>query len=167
MKKKAVGVLFWLSALCVPIFFLWSPNWLTLHGVSPSWAVLWLLPWVLDKGKFYGLLTGLCLGILLDALSISGVTQIPALMLLGFWWSSNETQRPPFELSLNLGLLAFLGTIICSFSLWLQLSLGKSFLLSPWFNGWAFHTVIAQSILTGLLAPMICSWILLIRRTAK
>ena len=159
--------MFWLSALCVPIFFLWSPNWLTLHGVSPSWAVLWLLPWVLDQGKFYGVLTGLCLGILLDAISISGVTQIPALMLLGFWWSSNETKRPPFELSLNLGLLAFFGTIICSFSLWLQISLGKSFLLSPWFNGWAFHTLIAQSILTGLLAPMICSWILLIRRTAK
>ena len=134
--------MFWLSVLCVLIVFLWSPNWLTLHGVSPSWSVLWLLPWVLDKGKFYGLFTGLCLGIFLDSFSIGGVSQIPALMVLGFWWASNETKRPAFELSFNLGLLAFLGTIICSLSLWLQIGLGQSFLLSPWFNGWAFPILI-------------------------
>ena len=32
------------SALMVPLLSLAQPAWLTLSGVAPSWAVLWLLP---------------------------------------------------------------------------------------------------------------------------
>ena len=34
------------SALAVPALTLLSPGWLSLDGVSPSWVVLWLLPYI-------------------------------------------------------------------------------------------------------------------------
>tara|TARA_Y100001968_G_C19423524_1_gene753099 strand:+ start:988 stop:1476 length:489 start_codon:yes stop_codon:yes gene_type:complete len=155
------------SGLYVPILYLWSPKWLSLQGVGPSWAVLWLLPWVLDKNKISGLFDGFCLGLLLDSISIGSASQIPALMFLGHWWSSDKRNNPPLELSLNLGLYAFLGSIISGLSIWVQICFLGAFQISPWFHGWAFHTLLSQSILTGLLAPLVCSWILLTRRAPK
>ena len=155
------------SGLYVPILYLWSPKWLSLQGVGPSWAVLWLLPWVLDKNKISGLFDGFCLGLLLDSISIGSASQIPALMFLGHWWSSGKRNNPPLELSLNLGLYAFLGSIISGLSIWVQICFLGAFQISPWFHGWAFHTLLSQSILTGLLAPLVCSWILLTRRAPK
>ena len=155
------------SGLYVPILYLWSPKWLTLQGVGPSWAVLWLLPWVLDKNKISGLFDGFCLGLLLDAISVGSASQIPALMFLGYWWSSDKRKNTPLELSLNLGLHALLGSMISGLTIWAQRFFLGALEASPWLHGWALHTLFAQSILTGLLAPIICSWILLTRRAPK
>ena len=66
------------SALAVPALTLLSPGWLSLDGVSPSWAVLWLLPWALADGPLSGVFAGLALGLLLDGLHLGNVTQLPA-----------------------------------------------------------------------------------------
>ena len=167
MKKRNLRLIFLFSGICLPFFFLLSPKWITLSGVGPCWPVLWLLPWSLDKGKLFGLFAGFCLGILFDSFAMGSSTQIPALMLLGYWWGQEGYQPKSIDLSFNLGLLALIGAMVFSLSLWIQISFLESFTTSSWFHSWAFHTFLAKSILTGFLAPMTCSWILLARGISK
>lgn len=139
------------SALLVPWLVLAAPTPLSLAGVPPSWAVLWLLPWSLVDGPRSGLMAGIGLALLLDGLHAGPLSQVPALALLGWWWGRLGRSGPVIERSFNLGLLAVLGTALVGGSLWIQqLGWGQASLGS-------LHTLLAQSLLTGLLAPMVCS----------
>ncbi|MCP9824120.1 rod shape-determining protein MreD, partial [Synechococcus sp. EJ6-Ellesmere] len=69
---------------------------------------------------------------------------------------------PPIERSFSLGLLAMLGSALLGLSVLLQRQAG---------SGWAalltaasLHTLLAQVLVTALLAPMICSLLLLLWR---
>ena len=75
------------SSLLVPLATLATPPWLGLDGVPPSWAVIWLLPWALVEGPVSGALSGLGVGLVMDGLHLSGSSQMPALVLLGWWLS--------------------------------------------------------------------------------
>ncbi len=149
----------WATALVVPWLVLASPGPLKLAGVPPAWPVLWLLPWALVDGPTSGALAGAALGLLLDGLHLGPITEIPALALLGWWWGRLGRQGPPIERSFNLGLLALLGTGLLGASLILQ-----GLLLQPGPTTPALHTWLAQTLLTGLLAPLLCSLQLLFWR---
>jgi hypothetical protein len=59
----------------------------------------------------------------------------------------------PIERSYNLGLLALLGSLVLGASVLLQLQWrGQLPLLQA-----GLHTLLAQSLITGLLAPVLCS----------
>ncbi len=150
------------TALAVPLLVLASPGVLKLAGVPPSWAVLWLLPWALVEGPLSGALAGLGLGLMLDGLNLGGASQIPALVLLGWWWGRMANNGPPLERSFSLGLLALVGTLLLNLSLMLQFALGGSPPELLRFSG--LTILLAQTLLTGLLAPMICSLQLLFWR---
>lgn len=176
------------SALLVPLLTLASPTWLSLAGVGPAWPVLWLLPWSLVDGRRSGLLAGLALGLMLDGLQPGPASQIPALLLLGWWWGRLGRLAPPIERSFNLGLLALIGSLLCGLSLMLQWSLWHWSALAaihPSANspadvqaavlavsGWSWddlsqaglRILLAQTLLTALLAPMLCSLQLLLWR---
>ena len=150
------------SALLVPLLQLVAPSWLALDGVGPSWAMLWLLPWALVDGPVSGGMAGAALGLVLDGLSLGDVSQVPALVLMGWWWGRIGRRGPPIQRSFNIGLLALIGTVVQGLSLWLQLLvLGSSDAL---LQAWALHTTLAQALITGLLAPMVGSWQLLLWR---
>jgi hypothetical protein len=187
------------TALLVPLLTLASPGWLKLAGVPPAWAVLWLLPWSLVEGRLSGALAGLALGLLLDSLHHGIVSQIPALVLLGWWWGRLGRQGPPIRRSPSLALLALLGTLVLDLSLMLQWTLlswhragealvpllgaaaggangpllgagGSPALLAVpgwhWedLRGAGLHILFGQTLLTALLAPMLCSLQLLLWR---
>ena len=150
------------SALLVPILQLASPVWLNLDGVPPSWAVLWLLPWSLVDGPLAGAISGAAIGLVLDGLSLGDVTQVPALVLMGWWWGRLGRRGPPIQRSLNLGLLAWIGSLILGLSVWIQwLLLGAT---EGLMQSWALQTTLAQALITGLLAPLVGSWQLLLWR---
>lgn len=183
------------SALLVPLLVLASPAWLSLDGVGPCWAVLWLLPWALSDGPFSGACAGLALGLLLDAVYPGGVTQAPALLLLGWWWGRMGRRAPPIQRSFSLGLLALLGTALLGLTLMLQWGvhdwvstreaiqlagpelgrrlegqgLNPALLALP---GWRWddlagpglRVLFSQTLITALLAPMLCSLQLLLWR---
>lgn len=152
------------TALVVPWLVLASPAPLKLAGVPPAWSVLWLLPWALVDGPLSGALAGAGLGLVLDGLHLGPITQIPALALLGWWWGRLGRQGPPIERSFNLGLLALLGTALLGGSLILQSLLLQSWLPAEWPPAPALHTWLAQTLLTALLAPLLCSLQLLLWR---
>ena len=141
------------SGLLVPLLTLASPAFLKIAGVAPSWAVLWLLPWALVDGPVSGAIAGLALGLALDGLHLGQASEVPVLMLLGWWWGRIGRCGVPIERSMNLGLLALLGSLALGLSLLLQLHLRGQL---PWPLA-GFHTLLAQSLITGLLAPVLCS----------
>ena len=47
------------SSLFVPWLTLAAPTWVSLSGVGPCWAVLWLLPWALVDGPVSGFIAAL------------------------------------------------------------------------------------------------------------
>jgi rod shape-determining protein MreD len=141
------------TGLVVPLLTLASPPFLKLVGVAPSWAVLWLLPWALVDGPASGAIAGLCLGLVLDGLHLGQASEVPVLMLLGWWWGRIGRRGVPIERSYNLGLLALLGSLLLGVSLLLQLH-WRGQLPLPLVG---FHTLVAQTLITGLLAPVLCS----------
>jgi len=145
------------TGLAVPLLTLASPALLKLGGVPPSWAVLWLLPWALVDGPVSGAVAGLALGLVLDGLHLGGASEVPALALLGWWWGRLGRRGLPIERSFSLGLLALLGTALLGASLLLQQhALGA--LPLPLVG---LYTLVAQSLITALLAPVLCSLLLL------
>ena len=141
------------TGLLVPLLTLASPAVLKIGGVAPSWAVLWLLPWALVDGPSSGAVAGLLLGTVLDALHLGNASEVPALMLLGWWWGRLGRRGPPIERSFNLGLLALLGTALLGGTLMVQLQWQGAMPALPV----AIQILVAQSLITGLLAPVLCS----------
>ena len=145
------------TGLAVPLLTLASPALLKLGGVPPSWAVLWLLPWALVDGPVSGAVAGLALGLVLDGLHLGSASEVPVLALLGWWWGRLGRRGLPIERSFSLGLLALLGTALLGASLLLQQhALGALPLPLA-----GLHTLVAQSLITALLAPVLCSLLLL------
>lgn len=161
---RSIGAI---SFLTVAFLTLLSPKWINVAGVGPCWAVLWLLPWSLEEGIRSSVFAGCLLGLLLDALTVGGPTLIPALMGLGWWWGWLGKYGSKIEGTLNLGLLAWLGSVVCGCSLWIQiflLNLGNS---SSAISHWALQTLFLQSILTALIAPLISAWFLVLLRKRR
>lgn len=174
------------TLLLVPLLGLASPPWLTLAGVPPCWPVLWLLPWALVDGRRSALLLALVLGILLDSQHPGPVSAIPGLLLLARWWGPLQARRAAIERPFSLGLLALGGTAVLNFTLVLQwlawgwrLPLarggqGEADLGELARPGWTWqdltaagvHVILAQILLTALLAPLVCSLLLALWKRA-
>ncbi|MBM5804416.1 MAG: rod shape-determining protein MreD [Prochlorococcaceae cyanobacterium] len=147
------------TALLVPLMVLLSPRWLQLDATGPAWSVLWLLPWALVDGPWSGALVGAGLALLLDALHPGAVSQVPALVLLGWWWGRLGRRSVVMERSLSLGLLALAGSLVLGVSVLAQLALTGAWPAS------ALQVLWAQTLLTALLAPLVCSlWLLIWRQ---
>ncbi|MFM9089370.1 MAG: rod shape-determining protein MreD [Cyanobium sp.] len=173
------------SLLLVPFLTLAAPPWLALAGVPPCWPVLWLLPWALADGRRSAVLLAAVLGMFMDAIHHGQVSWLPGLLLLAWWWGPLSMRRPPIEGPFSLGLLALLGTLLMDGTLMLQwvawswrIPFGRGAagpdpaeLAQP---GWTWqdlstsglHVLLAQTLLTALLAPLICTPLLRLWRRA-
>ena len=150
-----------LSIICfifIPIIFLWHPNWLGILGVQPYWPLFWLLPWSMIHGPINGLIFGLFLGLILDSLSLdSNFTQIPGLIICGFWFGRIKSQCNILVGHFRYGLICSLGSFLCGSLYFLQILFrnfsDSTFLLFiP-----SFKNILAEVFLTGFFAPLICS----------
>ena len=159
MQQRLIVFSAALLAICLTFY---SPTWITLFGVSPCWVILWLLPWSLKNGESSGVVSGLFLGQLLDVISLGNASHIPSLVALGFWWGRLGRKGAPIRKNLVFGLLSIIGTILFGLSLWLQTMIFEPF--KSFFSVWGIQTLLAQSFITGLLAPLICTWIFFILR---
>lgn len=161
MNSKYRNLLFLLTPIFLPFLTLISPNWLKIYGVSPCWPIFWLLPFSLENGPVRGVAAGILLGLFMDSFTMGGASFIPSFLLLSFWWGRYGLQKKKIALSLNLGLMVILGTTFVSFSIWIQKIYFQSFIIDKLFNDWAIHTLISEVTITGLLAPIFCSWLIL------
>ena len=153
-----------ISIICfifIPIIFLWHPNWLGFFGTQPYWPLFWLLPWSMIHGSSNGLILGLFLGLILDSVTLnSSLTQIPGLMLCGFWFGRIKINSTFLVGHFRYGLICSFGSFICGSLYFLQI-LFKHFsdsnflIIMP-----SVQNILAEVFLTGFFAPLICSQIL-------
>ena len=144
----------------IPLFIYWNPSWLSLMGYQAYWPIFWVLPWALIHGPFKSMLLGFLLGFVLDTINSDLYTQIPGLMICGFWFGKvgrlNQFNNSP----LQFGLTAAIGSLICSVTYFGQLVVKLLFENSPlWLASYGFQNIFAQIFLTSLLAPVFCKWL--------
>jgi len=152
-----------LSFLIIPLLFLWNPSWLSLMGSQPYWPIFWLLPWAVINGSFETMVAGLLIGLILDTLNNDLFTQIPGLMICGFWFGRVANLSKVNLSALQYGLIASLGSFICGLIYFSQIFLKLFFTKSIFFLFlYGIKNIFAQVLLTGLLAPVFCSWLYLL-----
>ena len=156
-KKKISIILF----IFIPIIFLWHPNWLGFLGIQPYWPLFWLLPWSMINGSINGLIFGFFLGIILDSVSLdSTFTQIPGLVLCGFWFGRIKSHDEILVGHFRYGLICSIGSFICG-SLYFAQILIKNFSDSIFLLFiHSFQIILAEVFLTGFFAPLFCSQLL-------
>ena len=161
MTNNKSRFLIFFTLTCLPAFLIISPSWLKLNGITPCWPVILLLPFSLRNSPFSSAAAAILLGIFTDSFTISDVSYIPSLLLLALIWSSYGLHNKKIELFLNIGLMAIFGTALVGFSIWFQKIILYSFLRNNWFHSWSIYILISEVIITGLVAPLFSSWLLL------
>ncbi len=145
----------------VPIIFLWHPNWLGFLGGQPYWPLFWLLPWSMINGSINGIIFGLFLGLILDSLTInSNFTQIPGLIICGFWFGRIKIHSDILVGHFRYGLICSFASFLCGTIYLLQI-LFKNFSDSSFLIFIpSLQNILAEVFLTGFFAPLICSQLL-------
>jgi len=160
MKYYSNQYLSLISFLLIPLVIFWNPSWFSLMGYQAYWPIFWLLPWALIHGPFKSILLGFLLGFVLDTINADLYTQIPGLVISGFWFGKvgNLTK---FKIGpLQLGLTAAIGSLICGLTYFCQMVIKNLLNNSPlWFFSYGIQNIFAQVFLTSLLAPIFCKWL--------
>ena len=163
MRKYIKKNLSFFSFLLIPIIHYWDPNWLSFLGVKPYWPLFWLLPWAMIYGPVNSLIVGLLLGIFLDSIvSDTNFTQVPGLVLCGIWFGKFNVINNSYVGHLRYGLICSLGSFLCGFIYFLQIFIKNLFNLGIPFYEFGIKNIFAQVFVTGLLAPLFCSWLLIL-----
>ena len=151
-----------ISFLFLPVAIYWYPSWLSLMGYQAYWPIFWLLPWALIHGPNKAMLFGFLLGFTLDTINVDLYTQIPGLMICGFWFGKIGSFSQFKNTPLQFGLIAAIGSLICGIIYFCQIVvlqlIGNSPLLLFSFG---VQNIFSQVFLTGLLAPVFCKWLFL------
>ena len=153
----------------IPIIFLWHPNWMGIFGIQPYWPLLLLLPWSLVHGSLYGALAGLFLGLILDSVALSNsLSQIPGLILCGFWFGRiSKRCNDVFIEHFRYGLVCSIGSFLCGILYLIQILIQNM----PYGNFGLYFTgiknILVQVFLTGFCAPLICSQLLRVIKSVQ
>ena len=138
-----------------------SPNWLKLNQIAPCWPVIWLLPFSLKNGPLKSFLAAILLGIIMDSVKIGASSYIPSLAILSLVWGRFGIHYKNISLLFNIGLMSIFGTVFVGISIWLQKIFLYAALRNNWFHAWSMHVLISEIIITGLVAPIFSSWLLI------
>ena len=156
--KKKISIIFF---ICIPIIFLWHPNWIGFLGIQPYWPLFWLLPWSMINGSINGLIFGLFLGLILDSLTLdSNFTQIPGLTLCGFMFGRIKLRSDSFVEHFSYGLITSFGSFLCGIIYFLQILFNNSTEIAFLLFFPSIQNILAEVFLTGFFAPLMCSQIL-------
>ena len=120
------------------------------------------------NGSINGLIFGLFLGLILDSLAQDiNFTQIPGLMVCGFWFGQIKFHSHILVEHFRYGLVCSLASFFCGTIIFLQIlfiNFGESTYLL-FFS--SIENILAEVFLTGFFAPLICSQLLRIFKFSK
>ena len=110
------------------------------------------------NGSINGLILGLFLGLILDSLTLdNNFTQIPGLILCGFWFGRIKSHSDIFVGHFRYGLICSFGSFLCGTIYFVQILIknfsdGSFLAFLP-----SMQNILAELFLTGFFAPLICS----------
>ena len=149
-----------ISFLIIPLVIFWNPSWLSVMGYQAYWPIFWLLPWAIIHGPFKSMILGFLLGFTLDTINADVYTQIPGLMICGFWFGKVGNLNKSNNSPLRFGLSAAIGSLICGSTYFVQMVVKLLLENSPlWLFSYGVQHIFAQVFLTSLLAPVFCKWL--------
>ena len=140
-----------LSFLMIPLLSLWNPSWFSVMGVQPYWPIFWLLPWSILYGPINGLIIGFIIGIILDSINHDIYTQVPGLLICGFWFGKFDNLKHRYQY----GLVASLGSLICGLIYFVQIIVDNYQTNPDWLLSFGLKNIFGQILLTGLFAPVL------------
>ena len=168
MEKFFEKNLPFISFCLIPIVFFWHPNWLGILGNQPYWPLFWLLPWSLIYGSINGVILGLFLGLILDSLSISNsFTEIPGLILCGFWFGRIKSCSNILVEHFRYGLICSIGSFICGTLYFSQILIYNFRDYNFFLFESSFQNILTQVFLTGFFAPFFCSKLIRLFKITK
>ena len=156
------------SFLFIPLIYFWHPNWLSFLGIQPYWPLFWLLPWCMINGSINGSIVALFLGLTLDSISPDySFSQIPGLIVCGLWFGRLRTCDNVFIEHFRHGLICSIGSLLCGLIYFSQIlvkniSHNDIYLYFP-----SIQNIFSQVFVTGLFAPLFCSWLLILFKRLK
>tara|TARA_Y100000589_G_C26889223_1_gene521349 strand:+ start:85 stop:591 length:507 start_codon:yes stop_codon:yes gene_type:complete len=160
MKSFLNQYLSLLSFLIIPIVIFWNPPWFSLMGSQAYWPIFWLLPWSLINGPFKSMVLGFILGFILDSINVDTYSQIPGLMICGFWFGKIGLLNRFNKTSLHYGLAAAIGSLLCGIIYFSQMVISHLLENIPlWLFSYGIKNIFSQVLLTGLMAPVFCKWL--------
>tara|TARA_Y100001968_G_scaffold51020_1_gene41862 strand:- start:154 stop:672 length:519 start_codon:yes stop_codon:yes gene_type:complete len=160
MAKNNKKLLFF-TAFLLPALMTLSPDLLKINGIAPCWPVIWLLPFSLKNSRLNASIASILLGFFIDSFTINDVSYIPSLFVLSLVWSQYGLHNKKIELFFSIGLMAIAGSVFVGLSIWAQKVILYSFLRNNWFHSWSVYVLLSEAIITGLVAPLFSSWLLL------
>ena len=140
-----------LSFFIIPLLTLWNPIWFSVMGVQPYWPIFWLLPWSILHGPLNGFIMGFIIGIILDSINHDIYTQIPGLLICGFWFGKLDNLIYRYQY----GLIASLGSLICGLFYSFQLLFNNYQENPDWLFSFGLKNIAGQILLAGLFAPVL------------
>ena len=168
MNKFLFQNLHFISFILIPLIYLWNPNWFGFLGIQPYWPLFWLLPWSMVHGPINGFIVALFLGLILDSISPdSSFTQIPGLIICGLWFSRIRTCSNVFVSHFRHGLMCSVGSLVCGLFYFSQILFKNIPHINIFLNFPSIQNIFSQVFITGLLAPLFCSWILIFFKRSK
>jgi len=157
LSRKNLSIL---TFILIPILFFLDPLGFSLMQVQPYWPIFWLLPWAIINGPINGLITGLFLGLMMDILINDPYTQIPGLLICGFWFGNFGKYHSKDINRFQYGLISSLGSFLCGITYFVQIVVFNLFEKNNFmYLSLGIKNIFAQVFLTGLLAPIFCAWL--------
>jgi rod shape-determining protein MreD len=155
-----IGVVLGSALLCVVILPMRLPG-MELLGVSPSWLLLWIVAWSVQRTGLEGAIAGLILGLVHDGMTGYFPTHTIGLMLAGFLTARIQKQRYIQEDFVSVAIIVFGMTVLAQTMMALQISAHRLLIPNSLYPGlpeiWLQHQRIALSsaILNSLWATAV------------
>lgn len=148
------------ALLCVMLLPMRLPG-MVLLGVGPSWLLIWLVAWSVQRTSVEGAIAGFILGLVQDGLTGYFPTHTLGLTLAGFLTARIQKQRFIQEDFVSVAIIVFAMTVIAQTTMALQISAHQLISSSSPYPSlpeiWLQHQRIALSsaILSSLWAPAV------------
>ncbi|MBH8577458.1 rod shape-determining protein MreD [Nostocaceae cyanobacterium CENA369] len=125
-----------------------------LLGIGPNWLLIWVVAWSVKRPVWEGLLAGVVMGLLQDAMTSPNPTHAITLGLVGLLTGLIQKQRFIQEDFISIALIVFVMAILAETVFGLQLTLmGDRKAEYIW--GYYQRVALASAILSSLWAPVV------------
>ena len=116
-----IAVVIGSALLCVMLLPMRLPG-MVLLGVGPSWLLIWLVAWSVQRTSVEGAIAGFILGLVQDGLTGYFPTHTLGLTLAGFLTARIQKQRFIQEDFVSVAIIVFAMTVIAQTTMALQIS---------------------------------------------